>query len=419
MRVIAGEQWIDPDGGTRTFGVDRRRIAYVGPEGHERYARLELSVHGRAVVASGLDGSVYQHRDLTPSENARVDRVIERLRLKNLADRPLRSLSFGQVRRLLIARALAGSPAILVLDEFTNGLDHEARTGVIRLLDELAPDVQLVMASHRHDDFPAAITHTATLRGGRIASFAAGRPADPHAGRIATSAADAGIAGDPTEIARIAHADVYRGETLVLRDLSFTIAPGEHTAVFGENGTGKSTFARLVAGTLSPVFGAELLRFGKPGPFDLWSLKQRVAHLSDDLQIDWDMNESVEDAIISGYTSSIGLWHVPSDDERRGAAALIDRLDIGALRARRFIELSFGERRKVLIARALVRKPALLILDEIWNGLDAAFRTTLTEIIDELAADGTTLLAIAHHDADLPALIRRRFTLANGGLVPL
>jgi molybdate transport system ATP-binding protein len=120
--------------------------------------------------------------------------------------------------------------------------------------------------------------------------------------------------------------------------------------------------------------------------------------------------------VLSGFVDSVGLFHEPSDDQRTRAAALIADLGIDALRERRFMELSFGERRKVLIARALVRPPALLILDEVWNGLDAAYRERLEAELHRLAAGGTTLLLIAHHADDLPELIVRRQRLVAGRL---
>ena len=130
----------------------------------------------------------------------------------------------------------------------------------------------------------------------------------------------------------------------------------------------------------------------------------------------YTVNETVENVVLSGFASSVGLWNEPSAAEREIAAQLLARLDLEPLRERRFMGLSFGERRKVLIARSLVRPPALLILDEVWNGLDAHFRELLAALLAELTAGGTTLLLIAHHDEDIPALIVRRFTIEGGRL---
>jgi molybdate transport system ATP-binding protein len=426
LRVICGRQWIDPDGGERVYAFDgaprgvltaAAHIGFVAPEQQEYYVRLALPIDGRALIASGFDETVYHHGELSAERSAAVDAVVERLALGAFVRRRVRSLSFGQVRRLLIARALVRRPRVLVLDEFTNGLDARARREILDVLGGLADSVQMIFASHRFDDFIPAITGHATLRDGRIAERGSGPPHPPARAPRPPRAARAGAgAAHPAPIVEIRHADVFRGSTHVLHDVEWSIHGGEHTAVTGANGAGKSTFASLVAGTLAPAAGGEVLRFGGPGPFDLWRVKEQVAHVSEEWQIGFDVNHTVEEVVLSGFASSVGLFHEPDAAQRERAGTLIDELDVGALRERRFMQLSFGERRKVLIARSLVRPPALFILDEVWNGLDAGFRSVLEARLRGLAAGGTTLLLIAHREDDLPALVQRRFALDGGRL---
>ena len=424
LRVICGRQWIDPDGGERTYTFDGIRrdamaaaalIGFVAPEQQEHYVRLALPIDGRSVIASGFDETLYLHGELPPDRSAAVDAIVERLDLGAFARRRVRSLSFGQLRRLLIARALVRRPRVLVLDEFTNGLDAKARREVLAVLDGLADSVQMIFASHRYDDFIPAITHHATLRAGRIVERAAGppRPAPPQA---RTHRGAGARARDAVPIVEIRSADVFRGSTHVLHQIDWSIRSGEHTAVTGPNGSGKSTFASLVAGTLAPAVGGEVLRHGQRAPFDLWRIKPEVAHISEEWQIAFEVNHTVEEVVLSGFASSVGLFHEPDAAQRERARAAIAELGLEALRERRFMQLSFGERRKVLIARSLVRAPALFILDEVWNGLDAGFRSLLETRLRALAGSGTTLVLIAHREDDLPALVERRFALDAGRL---
>jgi molybdate transport system ATP-binding protein len=424
LRVIRGQQWIDPDGGERAYGFDgtprgpisaAAHIGFVAPEQQERYVRLELPIDGRSVIASGFDDTLYMHGALSDERNAAVEAIIEQLDLGAFARRRVRSLSFGQLRRLLIARALVRRPRILVLDEFTNGLDGSARRDILTLLGTLAPTVQLILASHRFDDFIPAITHHATLRGGRIVERDAGRPQPPvRAPRAPRTTRQRAAAAPP--IVEIRHADVFRGTTHVLHNIDWSIRAGEHTAITGANGSGKSTLASVVAGTLAPVYGGEIRRFGASEPFDVWKIKETIAHVSEEWQVAFDVNHTVEEVVLSGFASSVGLFHEPDAAQRERAATLIEELGLDPLRGRPFTQLSFGERRKVLIARSLVRPPALFILDEVWNGLDASFRTLLEAQVTQLAGSGTTLLLIAHHEDDLPSLLERRFALDAGRL---
>ena len=427
LRVIRGDQWPDA-GGTRTYAlggtpqpvrVAAAAIGYVSPELQERYVRLQLAVRGWGVIASGLHDTTYVHGTPAPDDLAKIERIVDHLGVRALADRPVGELSFGQLRMLLIARALVPAPRVLVLDECTNGLDRRARGELLAFLARVAEDTHVVAASHRYGDLPATTTSHAIVADGRIVETGAGRP--HHAPRARRSAAERPHA-NPTPVDEndvliaIRGADVYRGETRVLHGVDWTIRRGEHTAIRGPNGAGKSTFAGLLTGAVPAAHGAEIVRFGESGPFDVRALKTRIVHVSDELQLAYDVDPTVEQVVASGFTASIGMIERPDDDARAVVSEVVARLRLQTLSGRRFSTLSFGERRKVLIARGLVRRPDVLILDEIWSGLDAAFRMQLDVLLDELLAHGTTLVAISHHDDDLPSYLRRAYVIEDGRL---
>lgn len=423
LKVIRGDQWIDRDGGERAYALDgvvesvrsaASRIGYVSPEQQEHISRLQLGFPGRNLVAAGLHDTTYLQGRLTPAEDARVDALLDRFALAAIAARPVSALSFGELRRLLIARALISAPRILVLDEFTNGMDRRSRADLLAFLEQVAGETQIVCSSHRFDDLPATTTQHATVVDGRIVEVGSGRPTS-RASRAARRSYAAAHTPHAEVLVAIRDADVYREETLVLRGIDWQIRRGEHTVIQGENGSGKSTFAALLAGTLPAAYGARVTRFGSDGPFDVWELKRRIVHVSDALQIAYDVSPTVETVIATGFAASIGVIEEKPDAEQRDVAAeLIRRLGLEKLAGRRFLTLSFGERRKVLIARGLVRRPDLLILDEVWSGLDATFRGLLRELLDELVAAGTTVVMISHHDDDLPEFVRRSFVIESG-----
>ena len=419
LGVIRGDRWIDRDGGLRRYALDgidqpvsaaAPHIGYISPELQERYTRLDLAFSGRVLVATGLHDAVYLPRGLDAAAAERVDAVLDRFGLDAIAARPVRELSFGQLRVLLVARALVRAPRVLVLDEFTNGLDRRTRRELLAFLERVAGTTHVVCASHRAGDLPETTNAHAVLSAGRIAAQGDG---PPRSGRR-PSAEPARSAASPAddELVAIRGADVYRGDTLVLRGIDWSLRRGEHTLIRGENGSGKSTFAELVAGTVQAAHGADVVRFGERGPFDLWELKRRIVHVSDALQTAYDMNPTAEDVVCSGYASSIGIMLGPDAAKRADAVALMHRLGLDELRARAFLGLSFGERRKVLIARGLVNRPEVLILDEIWSGLDEQFREMLRALLTELVVAGTTVIVISHHDDDLPAFVRRECVVA-------
>jgi molybdate transport system ATP-binding protein len=422
LAVIRGDRWPERDGGSRTYALDgepqavgaaAQRIGAVSPEQQERLARLALEVSGRELIASGLRDTTYIQGALAPDEATAVDALVERFALDALAAAPIRTLSFGQLRMLLVARALVREPRVLVLDEFANGLDARARRALLTFLEQVAERTQVIASAHRIEDLPATTTAYARLAAGRIVETGHGLPTAHQAtASVVLPQPDAPASNDV--LVAIRDADVYREETLVLRGVTWSIRRGEHTVVSGANGSGKTTFAELVAGTLPAAYGAEIERFGEPGPFDVRELRRRIAHVSDALQIAYDANPTVERAIASGFTASIGTVESPSEEQRAAVATIVHRLALEPLCGRRFRTLSFGERRKVLLARGLVAGPELLILDEVWSGLDAPFRAALIPLLDELSANGTTLLVISHHVGDVPALVRRAFLVEDG-----
>ena len=183
----------------------------------------------------------------------------------------------------------------------------------------------------------------------------------------------------------------------ILREVTFTVAPGEHWAVVGKNGAGKSFLLRMIAGEHFPTTGAIDVLGKRFGEYDLWKLKVHIGVVSDQLQARYHPDEPGEDIVLSGFFSSIGLYDRVTETMRRKAADLLARVGVAHLRERRFDEMSHGEQRRLLIARALVLDPALLILDEPCTGLDIASREEFLSGLSAVAGTGVSILLVTHH----------------------
>jgi iron complex transport system ATP-binding protein len=190
-----------------------------------------------------------------------------------------------------------------------------------------------------------------------------------------------------------------RGDRLILQDVDWRIQPGEHWCLFGLNGSGKTTLLNMLNGYLWPTTGEVTVLGKRFGQVDLRDLRKWIGLVSSSLQQKFYGHEPVEEIVLSGKFASIGLYEETTEEDLQQALALLDRLGCASLRGRSYMTLSQGEQQRVLIARALMASPKLLILDEPCSGLDMLAREQLLQLIAQLAKekDAPTLIYVTHH----------------------
>jgi molybdate transport system ATP-binding protein len=222
-----------------------------------------------------------------------------------------------------------------------------------------------------------------------------------------------------TFLLKVQNANVILDEKPILHGINWEMRPGQHWAVLGANGSGKSTFLKILTGDLWPARGGEVHRFGKTTFEGLWKLKEKISLLSHEFQAKYHEHVTAREAVASGFFHSVGMGLIEriSEEQRERVDALLDRLEIAHLANRPFQGLSTGEGRKVLLARALVHQPKILLMDEPFDGLDEEARGFLTEYFEELVAQGTHFVFVSHHEADFPAFLTHEMHLENGRIV--
>lgn len=217
-------------------------------------------------------------------------------------------------------------------------------------------------------------------------------------------------------------ATVVRGATRVLHDLSLTIPLGQHTAILGPNGCGKSTFIKLINRELYPLAreGEAPVKVFGLRRWNVSQLRNRLGLVTSDLTRDLQQMPQlrVEDAVVSGYFSSFVLPpHRQVDADMRACARrALEHVHAAALADRQVAELSTGEMRRVLIARALVHQPEALLLDEPTAGLDLVARQHFLDLMRTLAQRGITLVLVTHHIEEIIPEIDRVLLLRDGAL---
>jgi ABC-type molybdenum transport system ATPase subunit/photorepair protein PhrA len=213
---------------------------------------------------------------------------------------------------------------------------------------------------------------------------------------------------------RIRKADLYVGYRAVLEGVNWTLHAGEHWAVFGANGAGKSSFLKLLYGDLSPALGGTLERAGFPRGTPIAEWKRRVGFVSPELQSDYAVDVSIFDLVASGRHASIGLSDPPTAADRVHARRWLEFFALLGVARRRPRQLSYGQLRRALFARALAANPSILMLDEPLTGLDPRQRAAMKRLLGRLMTKKLTLIVAVHHAEDLPPGITHELHLHNG-----
>jgi molybdate transport system ATP-binding protein len=322
---------------------------------------------------------------------------------------------------VLLARALIQKPDWLLLDEFYNGLDGEYRGRIDRILDHARALGQAwVVSAHRAVDVPRGTTGLIELRAGTVRSVSRLRSADldklaAHAQEIPvalTRAASRAPRGPV--LLRLAATDLYVEYRPVLKNVNWELRAGEHWAIFGANGAGKSSFLKLLYGDLSPALGGIIERTGFPRGTPIAQWKRQVGFVSPELQTDYAVDVSVAELVMSGRHASIGLSDAPTAADAKAARRWLEFFSLLSVARRRPRELSYGQLRRALFARALAANPRVLLLDEPLTGLDPRQRAAMKRLLGRLLKTKLTLIVAVHHAEDLPDGITHALYLHNG-----
>lgn len=436
LKLIAGDVWPTPTGreelvyrsGGREIHLDqaKRRIAYLGGELQDKYARYGWNPSVQELLATGLHRTDLKLAPITAAQRRKISATLSACGLAALAGRRFSSLSYGQKRIALLARALCQAPDWLLLDEFYNGLDRDYRARIDRMLAAArANGCSWIAAAHRAVDVPSGTRGVIELEAGRLGPVRALRPAELErlrrdAGERAPSGKRRGRArrlppaAERPPLIRLRQVSLYVDYHRVLRQVDWELRSGEHWAVFGANGAGKTSFLKLLYGDLSPALGGSIERAGHPRGTPIAEWKRRIGYVSPELQTDYAVNVTVRDLVASGRYASIGLCDAPTAADLRAAGRWLRYFKLASFAERRPRELSYGQMRRALIARALAAEPRILLLDEPLTGLDPKQRAAMKGLLQRLMDEKLTVIVAVHHAEDLPEGMTHALRLSGG-----
>lgn len=402
-------------------GRIRNRPGHVGVVSFEAQAAL-IEAERRKDDADLLDvvsegTPVREILAETCRDEALQAELVEGFGFAPLLERSFRKLSSGETRKVLLIRAFASRPELLVLDEPYEGLDVESCAWLDALLARFAKQVPVVLVLNRFDEIPDFVTHVAYMDGGRLAHQVARD--DPAAMAdlrqlLHLQTTDLSIPAADTRpkrpvleadepLVRLRDARIAYGDKVIFEGLDWRVHPGQHWQVTGPNGSGKTCLLNLITGDHPQCYVNDIRVFGmqRGSGESIWDIKQYIGYVSSALQWEYKVSVSVRNAIISGFYDSIGIYQKYTDVQKQIADDWLALLHMTPLANRPFNELSFGDQRLILIARAMVKHPPLLILDEPCLGLDDLNRQLVLALIEKICAGSeTTVLYVNHRPQD-------------------
>jgi iron complex transport system ATP-binding protein len=219
---------------------------------------------------------------------------------------------------------------------------------------------------------------------------------------------------------QLSHVNVARGENVVLHDVNLSVNAGEHIAILGPNGCGKSTLIKTITCECYPIVQpeTEVSIFGR-SRWDLTELKKRLGVVSTELPGKQTLTTTGRDAVLTGFFSSSTLWPnlAVTDEMRARADEVLALIDAEPFRDKLVGHMSAGQQRRIMIGRALVASSQMLLLDEPSNALDIAAQQELRSLMRRLAQQGTGILLITHHVSDIIPEIDRILMMKDGRII--
>lgn len=360
--------------------------------------------------------------DDTPERRAWQKHLYEFFHMEHLLDKYIILLSSGELRKLQLIKVLLGNPRVLIMDNPFIGLDAGTRDQLRDILAMLSRErsLQIMLVLSKTDDIPPFITHVVEVKdmvvGKKVTleEYLKTRPQRPQ--RVLSPETVQAIENLPykdgdynaREVVNMQKVCIRYGSRTILKDLDWRVMNGERWALSGQNGAGKSTLLSLVCADNPQSYACNIVLFDdrRGSGETIWDIKKHIGYVSPEMHRAYQRDLPAIRIVASGLKDSVGLYVKPRPEEYDicrwwlGVFGMADKADTT------FLKLSSGEQRLVLLARAFVKDPELLILDEPLHGLDDRNRQLVKDVTEAFCRRrNKTLIMVTHYKEELPNCI--------------
>jgi molybdate transport system ATP-binding protein len=400
-----------------SYGSDNDRTYYL----QQRWNQQEID-KDTPTVGDKLEEAYSLAGEDTPKRRELQKHIYEMFHMEHLLDKYIILLSSGELRKFKLASTLFANPRILIMDNPFIGLDAGTRDQLKDLLKELSSEnaLQIILVLSKSDDIPDFITHIVEVKNMKVYpkvsrdEYINNRQAIPN--RVLSKNYEQEIIDLPYnnneyhthEVVKMDKVCIKYGKRTILDQLDWTVMNGERWALGGQNGAGKSTLLSLICADNPQSYACDITLFDNPrgSGESIWDIKKHIGYVSPEMHRAYQRDMPAIRIIASGMKDSVGLYMKPSDEEIEQCKFWMKIFGLEDLQDRTFLKLSSGEQRLVLLARAFVKDPELLILDEPLHGLDNTNRRLVKDVIEAFCKrHNKTMIIVTHYKDELPNCI--------------
>ena len=366
----------------------------------------------------------------TPERRALQTHLYQLFHMEEFLDKYIITLSSGELRKFQLTKTLFANPKLLIMDNPFIGLDAETRDQLKELLRILTTerDIEVMLVLSKTDDIPEFVSKVIEITpdGEQVYETVSDYYAhqQPIPAQVLSEEKRQAILNLPyhdndydcQKVVEMKHVSIRYGERTILKELDWTVMNGDRWALSGQNGSGKSTLLSLVCADNPQSYACDITLFDRPrgSGESIWDIKKHIGYVSPEMHRSYKRDLPAIRIVASGLMDSIGLYAVPNEQDYVKCRWWLDIFGIGHLAERKFLQLSSGEQRLVLLARAFVKDPQLLILDEPLHGLDLWNRRLTKDIIETFCQRrNKTMVMVTHYETELPKGITHKLFLAR------
>lgn len=400
-----------------TYGGDNDRTYYL----QQRWNQMEID-ENTPTVEKVLEEAYQRAGEDNDERRAFKEHLYDMFNLRFLLDKYIILLSSGELRKLQLCRVLMSSPRVLIMDNPFIGLDKETRQQLREVLETISTEkaLQIILVLAKDEDIPKFITHVVPVRNNvalpkvtreeymKTALMTAMSPLTDETKQEILNLPYRDDEYNTDEVVRMNNVSIRYGSRTILDKLDWTVHNGEKWALSGQNGAGKSTLLSLVCADNPQSYACDIVLFDRQRGHgeSIWDIKKHIGYVSPEMHRAYNRDMPAIRIVASGLSDSVGLYVKPSEKDYAVCRQWMRIFGIEELAERTFLKLSSGEQRMILLARAFVKDPELLILDEPLHGLDAEKGELVKDIINTFCQrKNKTLIMVTHYKENLPPCI--------------